>query len=213
NVRWLKTEQKIYSLEHNYAGTMDGKALVDSCNDPACCSEQFKDSLSIIDWKSSNALHVEYILQVAGAYCHAEVEEFGEDIQNCFNLGRLLGSTKDRMSTQKKGVREIKKQQKAVLKELAKVQAKLDRTAEKAQLKLTRAAEKERIKTEAKKNREEMKNAAKTCSVPQPEVPGDTPNDQALSVCESVRDVAPESSLDAGSEVAAPAGGLLEEGV
>jgi hypothetical protein len=227
---------------------MDGKALVDSCDDPSCCSEQFKDSLSIIDWKSSNALHVEYILQVAGAYCHAEVEEFGEDIQNCFilrlgkneeeagkfepwripakdfpeafqgfltclNLGRLLGSTKDRMSTQKKGVREIKKQQKAVLKELAKVQAKLDRTAEKAQLKLTRAAEKERIKTEAKKNREEMKNAAKTCSVPQPEVPGDTPNDQALSVCESVRDVAPESSLDAGSEVAAPAGGLLEEGV
>src|ERR1035437_924685 len=189
NVRWIKTEQKIYSKEHNYAGTMDGKALVDSCNDPACCSEQFKDSLSIIDWKSSNALHVEYIFQVAGAYCHAEVEEFGEDIQNCFilrlgkneeeagkfepwrvpakdfpeafqgfltclELGRLLGSTKDRISTQKKGVREIKKQQRVEQKEVAKVKAKMERAAEKAVLKMNRAAEKERIKADAKAARE-----------------------------------------------------------
>jgi hypothetical protein len=86
NVRWIKTEQKIYSREYGYAGTMDGKALVDSCDDPSCCSEQFKDSLSIIDWKSSNALHLEYILQVAGAYRHAEQEEHGEDIRNCFVL-------------------------------------------------------------------------------------------------------------------------------
>jgi hypothetical protein len=168
---------------------MDGKALVDSCNDPACCSEQFKDSLSIIDWKSSNALHVEYIFQVAGAYCHAEVEEFGEDIQNCFilrlgkneeeagkfepwrvpakdfpeafqgfltclELGRLLGSTKDRISTQKKGVREIKKQQRVEQKEVAKVKAKMERAAEKAVLKMNRAAEKERIKADAKAARE-----------------------------------------------------------
>jgi len=28
NVRWVKTEQKIYSREHNYAGTMDGSAIV-----------------------------------------------------------------------------------------------------------------------------------------------------------------------------------------
>ena len=194
NVRWIKTEQKIYSKEHNYAGTMDGKALVDSCNDPACCSEQFKDSLSIIDWKSSNALHVEYIFQVAGAYCHAEVEEFGEDIQNCFilrlgkneeeagkfepwrvpakdfpeafqgfltclELGRLLGSTKDRISTQKKGVRDIKKQQKALKKEADKVAAKLLRVEEKAKVKLERMAEKERIKTDAKAAREAAKQA------------------------------------------------------
>jgi hypothetical protein len=85
-VRWIKTEQKIYSREHGYAGTMDGKALVDSCDDPACCTERFKDSLSIVDWKSSNDLHVEYILQVAGAYHHAEVEEYGEHFQNCFVL-------------------------------------------------------------------------------------------------------------------------------
>ena len=86
NVRWIKTEQKIYSREFGYAGTMDGKALVDSCDDPSCCTEHFKDSLSIVDWKSSNDLHVEYILQAAGAYCHAEIEEYGEDIKNCFIL-------------------------------------------------------------------------------------------------------------------------------
>src|ERR1039458_10323910 len=84
--RWIKTEQKIYSREHGYAGTMDGTALVDSCDDPACCTERFKDSLSIVDWKSSNDLHVEYILQVAGAYHHAEVEEYGEHFQNSFVL-------------------------------------------------------------------------------------------------------------------------------
>lgn len=86
HVKWLKTEQKIYSREFEYAGTMDGKCLVSSCDDPSCCMENFTDSLSIADWKSSNALRIEYVLQVAGAYEHAEREEYGEDIQNCFIL-------------------------------------------------------------------------------------------------------------------------------
>src|SRR5271157_6128676 len=86
NVRWNCTEKKIYSRQYGYAGTMDGEATVDSCDDPSCCTEKFKDSLSIVDWKSSNSLHVEYILQAAGAYCHAEHEEYGEDFQNCFIL-------------------------------------------------------------------------------------------------------------------------------
>src|ERR1035437_3648612 len=193
-VRWLKTECKIYSKEHGYAGTLDGKALVDSCDDPACCSEKFKDSLSITDWKSSNDLHVEYILQAAGAYCHAEIEEYGEDIQNCFilRLGKneeeagkfepwrvpardfpeafqgfllclqlveLLEAVKERMSTQKKEVRVIKKQQKAEQKEIAKLKAKVELAAAKAQMKLVRASEKARIKADAKKAREEAKLA------------------------------------------------------
>src|ERR1700686_1938998 len=54
NVRWHKTEQKIYSREHGYAGTMDGLATVSSCGDPSCCREQYADRLSLIDWKSSN---------------------------------------------------------------------------------------------------------------------------------------------------------------
>ena len=79
NVRWKKTEQKIYSREHQYAGTMDGLATVDSCTDPSCCQKAFKDHLSLIDWKSSNALHIEYLFQTA-AYLKAEMEEYGLEI-------------------------------------------------------------------------------------------------------------------------------------
>jgi hypothetical protein len=85
-VKWLKTEQKIYSRKYEYAGTLDGKALVSSCDDPSCCTEKFANSLSIADWKTSNAIRLEYALQVAGAYEHAEREEYGENIQNCFIL-------------------------------------------------------------------------------------------------------------------------------
>jgi len=193
-VRWIKTEQKIYSRKYGYAGTMDGKALVDSCDDPSCCTEHFKDSLSIVDWKSSNDLHVEYILQAAGAYEHAEREEYGENIQNCFvlrlgknaeeagkfepwriparlfprafegfllclNLVKLIEELKEWISTQKKGVRETKKQQKIEAKELAKAAKKAEKEAAKAQLKLDRAEEKIRIKADAKKAREEAKLA------------------------------------------------------
>lgn len=75
NVRWLRTERKIYSREFEYAGTMDGLALVDSCDDPACCHTFFMDQRSLIDWKSSNSLKVEFLYQTA-AYVHAETEEF-----------------------------------------------------------------------------------------------------------------------------------------
>ena len=74
NVRWEETETKIYSREHDYAGTMDGLATCDSCNDRACCPEVFKDRLSLIDWKSSNHLKIEYLFQTA-SYKHAKMEE------------------------------------------------------------------------------------------------------------------------------------------
>lgn len=261
HVRWLNTEKKIYSREHGYAGTLDGKALVDSCDDPACCSEQFKGSLSIVDWKSSNDLHVEYVLQAAGAYCHAEVEEYGEDIQNCFvlRLGKseeeagkfepwrvpardfpeafqgfllclqlmdLLDAVKERMSTQKKGVREIKKQQRIERKEIAKMKAKVEKAAAKAQLKLDRAAEKERIKQDAKRAREQAKLVDKKRRIEgelvhdelsNREIPG-TAEDTLLiqnpvPVCPSIRDVTPGSPKDSGCDVAKEAGGILEEGV
>jgi hypothetical protein len=79
NVRWLHTERKVYSRKHNYAGTMDGKALVDSCSDRTCCAKPFKNHLSLIDWKSSNHLHVSYLYQTA-SYEAAEEEEAGDDI-------------------------------------------------------------------------------------------------------------------------------------
>lgn len=74
NVRWLHTERKIFSRQHGYAGTMDGLCRIDSCDDPLCCPEPFKDRLSVADWKTSNALHIEYLLQTA-AYMQAYNEE------------------------------------------------------------------------------------------------------------------------------------------
>lgn len=81
NVRWLKTERIVYSKSFGYAGTLDGLALVDSCNDRLCCPVTFKDRRSLIDWKSSNYLYPEYLLQTA-AYQYAEEEEFGITIDD-----------------------------------------------------------------------------------------------------------------------------------
>lgn len=81
NVRWICTERKIYSREFKYAGTLDGKAIVDSCDDITCCPHAFKDRYSLIDWKSSNQLNLEYILQTA-AYAHADTEELGREFDD-----------------------------------------------------------------------------------------------------------------------------------
>lgn len=75
NVRWQETESKVYSREFDYAGTMDGLAICDSCEDKACCPVPFKDRLSLIDWKSSNHLNLTYLFQVA-SYKKAKTEEF-----------------------------------------------------------------------------------------------------------------------------------------
>lgn len=74
NVRWISTERKVYSKQHKYAGTMDGLALIDSCSDELCCKKAFKDRLSIVDWKTSNYLYIEYLMQTA-AYWQAYEEE------------------------------------------------------------------------------------------------------------------------------------------
>jgi hypothetical protein len=92
NVRWIHTEKKVYSRDHEYAGTMDGLAHVDSCDDPQCCPVPFKDKLSIIDWKTSNYLYIEYILQTA-AYKQAYEEEFGTQVEDIWiiRLGKEDG--------------------------------------------------------------------------------------------------------------------------
>lgn len=81
NVRWVSTERKVYSLQYGYAGTCDGMAWVDSCNDPICCPVQFKNRRSLIDWKTSNHLYVSYLMQAA-CYQHAHQEETGEKIED-----------------------------------------------------------------------------------------------------------------------------------
>jgi hypothetical protein len=79
NVRWVATEKKVFSKEHNCSGTMDGMGLVDSCNDTTCCKVFFRDRLSLIDWKSSNFLYAEFLFQTA-AYQGFHMEEFPETL-------------------------------------------------------------------------------------------------------------------------------------
>ena len=74
NVRFKATERKIVSLEFGYAGTMDGLALTDSCSNPKCCHGVWKDRLSLIDYKTSNHLRIEYLMQVQ-SYRRAFEEE------------------------------------------------------------------------------------------------------------------------------------------
>jgi hypothetical protein len=73
-VHWLGTERKIYHRTHRYAGTMDGLCYVSSCSNPDCCKEEFKNRLTISDWKTSNYLYIEYLLQTA-AYQEAYNDE------------------------------------------------------------------------------------------------------------------------------------------
>lgn len=81
NVRWISTEQKIYSRKYKYAGTLDGLCTCDSCLDPKCCPEEFFDRLTVADWKTSNYLYLEYLLQTA-AYENAFEEESGLDVKD-----------------------------------------------------------------------------------------------------------------------------------
>ena len=81
NVRWISTERKCFSRKYNYAGTADGLALVDSCDDKECCPTVFKDRYTLVDWKTSNYLYIEYLLQTA-AYQQAIQEESGKTIED-----------------------------------------------------------------------------------------------------------------------------------
>lgn len=96
NIRWIATEFKICSLEDKFAGTCDGRCLADSCKDPKCCPQEFKDQLCIIDWKTSNQLNIEYKLQVA-AYRKAFEEETGQKIDHAFII--RLGKTDGKFQT------------------------------------------------------------------------------------------------------------------
>ena len=62
---------------------MDGSAITDSCSDRKCCPVEYKDRLSLIDWKTSNYLYLEYIMQVA-AYDNADKEEHGTNYDDAW---------------------------------------------------------------------------------------------------------------------------------
>jgi hypothetical protein len=78
NVRWISTERVVYSKKFNYAGTLDGLALVDSCENPLCCVKMYVDEVSLVDWKSSNQLKIDYLYQTS-AYLSAILEEFWQN--------------------------------------------------------------------------------------------------------------------------------------
>ena len=85
SVRWISTERKIYSRCFKYAGTLDGMCRASSCDDPKCCPEPFKDRLTLVDWKTSNYLYLEFKMQVS-AYQRAWEEENGEIIEDIWIL-------------------------------------------------------------------------------------------------------------------------------
>jgi hypothetical protein len=100
---------------------------------------------------------------------HCTSKDFKEDFDGfltCLALNKFLDSVKERMSLQKKGVREAKKQLKAIQKEVDKAADKVKKEAEKAQKKLDRTAERERIKADAKRAREEAKLAKSSADKP-----------------------------------------------
>ena len=80
HVRWVSTERKAYSRKHGFAGTCDGVAYVCSCDDRSCCPVPWEgERLSLIDWKTSNALRISYLWQAA-AYQHCIEDEDGIEI-------------------------------------------------------------------------------------------------------------------------------------
>ena len=90
NVRFICAERPVYSRELKCCGTMDALALTDSCDDLTCCAEPHKDSLTLIDYKTSNALYGSYLAQAA-IYQKSYQEETGQHIERRFIL--RLGKT------------------------------------------------------------------------------------------------------------------------
>ena len=71
-VEWVSTEERIYSKEHQYAGTVDAVATID-------------DKFSVIDFKTSKQIYKSYKLQVY-AYKQAIEEMYGKEVESCWIL-------------------------------------------------------------------------------------------------------------------------------
>jgi len=76
-VKWLSIEQKVCSLKHGYAGTVDAVAEVNG-------------EFTVIDFKTSAKIYKQYHLQVA-AYAQAITEMYGRDVEK----GLILRLDKD----------------------------------------------------------------------------------------------------------------------
>ena len=72
DVEWITSEEKVYSKEHNYAGTIDAVAKVNG-------------EFSVIDFKTSAAVYNAYHLQCA-AYGQCVREVYGKEIDSSYIL-------------------------------------------------------------------------------------------------------------------------------
>lgn len=135
HVEWIASERKVYSLEHDYAGTFDGLAYVDGM-------------LSIMDFKTSNYLdRLKFGMQTA-AYELAQEEEYGLDIKERW----VLRLSKEEAEFEPMHLKEDQFQRDidaylSTLDTYRKVKShselcKADREAEKARLKALKEAEK-----------------------------------------------------------------------
>jgi len=90
----VKSEHIIYSKEHRYAGTLDCMAYLSQNGD--------KPKLTLVDFKTSNAIYDEYIYQVA-AYLKAYEEMNKVKVERCgiLRLGKEDGLPEWREITEK----------------------------------------------------------------------------------------------------------------
>ena len=182
NVRWISTERKVYSKKYDCCGTLDGLCLTDSCTDPSCCPKPFKDRRTLLDWKTSNYLYIEFIYQ-ASAYKAFYLEEFPNEVIDdiwILRLGKEDGEFQpwhlyaDTFESDFAGfVACLELKKKATELELrmrdekAKIKAKRKevRAEEKAKAKIEakaqKKAEREKLKAERAAEREKLKAEAK----------------------------------------------------
>ena len=77
NVRFIASEQRVMSRSWMTCGTMDGDALIDSCDRVECPCQKFpafKDKRVVLDYKSSNGVYSSMFGQMA-FYRFAKCEE------------------------------------------------------------------------------------------------------------------------------------------
>jgi hypothetical protein len=74
-VQFVHAERKVYSRSHNFAGTVDGVAYMDSCDDLSCCrGASFQRTCVVLDYKSANEIRSSFAFQLV-AYQFALIEE------------------------------------------------------------------------------------------------------------------------------------------
>lgn len=182
NVRWLESERKVFSKELDCSGTLDGLCITDSCTNPSCCATPFKDRRTLLDWKTSNYLYIEFIYQ-ASAYKAFYLEEFPNEVITdiwILRLGKEDGEfqpwhlKEEDFETDFAGFRaclhlkrkvleleERMKEQKRIIREAKKVQRAIDKEARKVAEKQRKQDERAQKKAERTAEKERVKAEAK----------------------------------------------------